>query len=147
MKFWNFFPKKHNNKTKTKQQQQQQQQQKCHIRQKRFGLVTAELNRQTPTLPCILYSVQSCRPVLPPPPSSPTSPHPWDISWGYDVHSPIMFLFLQLVQPDEEFSFQQFLNPANKYKNRYANIVACKCLQSPFASFSIAEWLEYFTTA
>ncbi|XP_044179418.1 receptor-type tyrosine-protein phosphatase S-like isoform X11 [Acropora millepora] len=29
-----------------------------------------------------------------------------------------------LVQPDEEFSFQQFLNPANKYKNRYANIVA-----------------------
>ena len=32
----------------------------------------------------------------------------------------------QLVQPDEEFSFQQFLNPANKYKNRYANIVACK---------------------
>ncbi|KAL9967588.1 hypothetical protein ACROYT_G025850 [Oculina patagonica] len=29
-----------------------------------------------------------------------------------------------LVQPEEEFSFQQFLNPANKYKNRYANIVA-----------------------
>ena len=37
-----------------------------------------------------------------------------------------VFFPWQLVQPDEEFSFQQFLNPANKYKNRYANIVACK---------------------
>ena len=37
-----------------------------------------------------------------------------------------VFFSWQLVQPDEEFSFQQFLNPANKYKNRYANIVACK---------------------
>ena len=42
------------------------------------------------------------------------------------THLSILSLFLQLVQPDEEFSFQQFLNPANKYKNRYANIVACK---------------------
>ena len=33
---------------------------------------------------------------------------------------------LQLVQPEEEFSFQHFLNPTNKFKNRYANIVACR---------------------
>ena len=42
------------------------------------------------------------------------------------THLFILSLFWQLVQPDEEFSFQQFLNPANKYKNRYANIVACR---------------------
>lgn len=53
------------------------------------------------------------------------------------THFCILSFFFQLVQPDEEFSFQQFLNPANKYKNRYANIVACRLfLQSLFTILS-----------
>jgi len=48
------------------------------------------------------------------------------------THLFILSLLLQLVQPDEEFSFQQFLNPANKYKNRYANIVACRLFFTHF---------------
>lgn len=44
---------------------------------------------------------------------------------------------LQLVQPEEEFSFQHFLNPTNKFKNRYANIVACRFFFKDINSFPV----------